>query len=169
MSRFHPLDLDLDDAQLIAIGRFAAQWAFFETEMTFTISALGMLVEGDRNMPHRFNEQLQRWRKLARAYYSTPDVRAACERLIDTAKAAHQARSTLAHGRIIGDPKRRLRRITVTQHRHLSSGWQVNSATFTPRHIEVVAKAIGTLSNDLIRFNHLFLAATPRSLPRRFL
>jgi hypothetical protein len=145
MTRFNPVDLDLDDHQLHAIGYFATQWAFFETEMAFTISALGVLVEGDRNMPQRFSEQVRRWRKLASAYYPNASVVVACEKLIDTAIQAHARRSDILHGRIIGYPKKRLRHVTVTKHRHLKSGWHVQPYTFPPSLIMKWGKAVGTL------------------------
>lgn len=71
------IQLHLTPPQLQIIGHFAARWSFFETEMDFTISALGALVENDKTMPHRFAERIKRWKKLASAAYSEPALTAA--------------------------------------------------------------------------------------------
>jgi len=43
------VDLHLSEDQLAALGALAANWSFFETEMDFTITALGKYVENDPN------------------------------------------------------------------------------------------------------------------------
>ncbi len=68
------MELHLRPKQLQALGAFAAQWSFFETEMDFTIGALEALVLKDPHMPYRFNERIKHWRKLVHKRYKTPDI-----------------------------------------------------------------------------------------------
>ena len=163
-----PFDLHLDPAQLQAIGHFAAHWSFFETEVEFTISCLGAAIDRDQTIPFAFNEKLRRWRKLARCYYTAPEILAQCNLIIDDAKKAHDLRAVILHGRMLGDPKRRKRIIAVSLERHRSAEWAVQSYDVPPRKIQKWANEVGRDSVRLIQFNAKQLPGSPRALPCRW-
>lgn len=161
------LNLFLDDAQLKAIGLFVAQWTFLETEIDFTIACLGATVDDNQIVPLSFDQKIKRWRSLNKKYHSR-QVLVRCESIIKAAEAAHNIRSILSHGRILGSPKGRNRIIAVTHHRHRQSGWTVQPYNLNARLISKWANAIGHLSSRLMHINATNLPGRPTSLPCRF-
>ena len=165
MARARTLRLFLDDRQLAAIGYFLAQWTFLESEMDFTITALRHLIEDTQELPFPFDRRLQLWRKLVSGYYKTNEQKEAIEPIIENVERAHDWRSTLAHGRMLGDPSGRVRAIKATAHRHRGRRWSVYPQDIEPRDLRKMARAMGHLTLALMDFNEKHLPVSPPSLP----
>lgn len=163
------VDLHLRPKQLQTLGLLSASWSFFETEMDFTISALGYLVENDQRMPSPFNRRAQRWRKLARTHYKNhPGVLSDAELLIDAAQNLHKGRCIALHGRIYGDPKKKSDVMRVETHRHRKE-WQLTRSTETVSSLMTAIRETKKLAKELIIFNQNNLRASPTSLPRKYI
>jgi hypothetical protein len=162
------LNLFLDDTQLKAIGLFVVQWTFLETEIEFTISCLGVNVDGNQTVPLAFKDKVKRWRFLMSKTYNQPAILRYYEALIRSSESAHNIRSILSHGRVLGDPKKRSRTVAITHHRHRRTGWHVQPYNFNARLILKWANHIGILSTRLQRLNMRYLPGSPSTLPCRF-
>jgi hypothetical protein len=67
-----PANLYLDDDQLAALGDFATHWAYLESELDFTISAMGMVAIGDPKMPFPFDDRIKHWKRLLPKMVGSP-------------------------------------------------------------------------------------------------
>ena len=160
-------DLHLKLKQLCAIGRFAAQWGYFEAEMNFTISALSHLVSGDQRIPTRFKERANYWRKMARAYFKDAKTLREAETIIDDALDLHKGRSVMIHGRVYGHPNPRSRRLFIDSHRHLKE-WRKEFREITADDLIEGALLTEAITNRLIDFNERHMPIVPPTLPRKY-
>jgi len=161
-------DLYLKPRQLYAIGLFAAQWAYFEAELDFTIAALGEFVEGNQQMPPTFKPRVKHWRRLSNAYYqSQPVLLNEIKEIIDDAAKMHRGRSVILHGRVYGDTQPKSRRLYMEGHRHLAD-WRVEFRQTTASLLIEGAELIKRLTERLMEFNEKHLPISPASLPRRY-
>lgn len=165
MPRARTLRLFLDDRQLAAIGYFLAQWTFLESEMDFTITALRHLIEGNQELFFSFAERLKLWRKLVASYYKTAEQKEEIGPIIENVERAHSWRSTLAHGRMLGDPSGRVRTIKATAHQHRKTKWSVYPSDIEPSDLRKMARSMGHLTLALMAFNEKHLPVEPSSLP----
>ena len=162
------VDLHLSPKQLQTLGLLSASWSFFETEMDFTISALGYLVENDQRMPGPFNRRAQRWRKLVRTHYKNhPGVLSDAELLIDAAQDLHKGRCIALHGRIYGDPKKKSDVMNLEIHHHRKE-WRLTRATETVSSLMTAIRETKKLTKELIIFNQNNLGVLPTSLQRKY-
>lgn len=162
------IKLNLSPIQLRTLGHLTARWAFFETEMDFTISALGEIVERKQQMPYTFDKRLARWGNLAKQLYSNkPTALHNTQCLIDAARDIHKVRRSLVHGRILGSKKRGDRKMYVEIHRHLDE-WKIEQFTTDINQINKAIFELERLTRELINFNHAYLPALPKSLPCKF-
>jgi hypothetical protein len=158
--------LHLDSNQLAAIGLFAAHWAYFETEMDFTISAMSFSVYRDSRMPFPFDDRVKHWQKLLpKLFAEKKHAIPMYEGIIAKAKKAHDTRSKFIHARAIGDDQRRTRAICFEHNQHRMGKWKVSPVSITPRKISSIARAIGELTTALISLNRRYLPVSPKSLP----
>jgi hypothetical protein len=163
------LNLNLTPAQLEAIGSFATQWTFLETEIEFTISCFGAAVEEDQTVPFPFDDKIKRWKKLVKAHFSGDAV--ACDRyekVIAVAKSAQENRSILLHGRTEGDPKKKTKTLYVEHHKHRRDGWHVQPYHLPIKLVRGWGKRLAELNASLIALNRIYLPGTPYTLPRKF-
>ena len=112
------MNLHLTDYQLRAIGLLSARWSYLEAEINFTVSGLGFVVNKDQSMPHRFNERIKLWRKLARSHYDHPTFVQA-DKIITKAKRIHDGRCLVLHGRVYRTPNEKRGEMVLETHRHL--------------------------------------------------
>jgi len=161
------VDLNLNREQLAAIGLLSARWSFFETEMDFTISALGSLMENDQRLPQRLNERIKRWRSLAKRLYTDTKVYEHIDDLITRAKNLHDTRCVVLHGRCYGDPTGQREEISVETHRHLAT-WDVHKISVTAKQILGAASKFEATAIELIKFNEKHLPVLPKSFPRKY-
>lgn len=166
-----PIDLELDDYQLQAIGLFCTQWAYFETEMMFMISGLAEHIDGNAYVEQRFSDKIKQWKRLVKAMYGKdlPDIAKKYQRIIEEGEKGHKINGILTHGRIVGD--KRTRKVHVTHHRFHRKGdsyeWRVQPYTLHARGIKSWGIAVGRITNELIKLNEKYLPVRPRSLPRK--
>lgn len=160
-----PVVLHLDQEQLAALGLFAAHWAYFETEMDFTISAMTFAVYHNQEMPFSFDDRIKQWKKVLLQLTKSRTIIKRYEAIIKNAKAAHDTRSKFLHARVIGDPQRRTRAVCFEHNRHRMGEWRVRPIVVTPRKVQAIARAIGELTTSLINLNRRHLRISPQSLP----
>lgn len=158
------IELNLTPEHLQAIGLLSARWSFLESEIDFTVSALGSLVEDDQLLPASFQKRLKLWRKLARKMYEDDKVVADnAGLLVDAAKFLHDDRCYVLHGRIFYRPTEP-GVLQVESHKHRAE-WRINRTITTVADIHRVIEEIERTTKELIRFNRKHLPAHPPSLP----
>jgi len=163
-----PVALYLDKGQLAALGLFAAHWTYFETEMDFTITAMTYHVAGNQEMPFPFADRMEHWQKMIQKYPLTPRGRRLYKSIVAIALKAQDRRSKFLHGRAIGDPTRRTKRICFEHHRHRKGKWSVQPITVEPRKIRAMARIAGAATTALISLNRRYLKVWPQSLPNTY-
>lgn len=161
-------ELHLKPRQLQAIGAFAAQWAFLETEMDFIIAGLGESIEQKQKLPNRFKDRIKWWRSLARRAYSKhPRVLKEIETIIEAIVDIHNTRALILHGRLYSYPSLRNRKILIQFHRHLDEWYISEGVTSATLIFEGVILCKQT-AEQLIKFNEKHFPGKPSSLPRKY-
>jgi hypothetical protein len=163
-----PIDLYLDEGQLASLGLFSAYWTYLETELDFTITAMSHHVTGSQRMPFPFDDRMDHWRKMIAQYPLSNYAKKLYRSIIVVAHKAHDRRSKFLHGRVVGDPRRRTRRLCFEHHRHRQGNWSVNPITIEPRELRRMARIIGSVTRTLISLNRRYLKVSPQSLPNTF-
>lgn len=159
-------DIHLTDDQFHALGEFAAHWAHLETEVNFTISALGHIVLGDQRMPYPFNRRMTHWRRVANSHYSGKHLEV-ISTIIDSVSAIHDNRSILLHGRMYGLPDEPSSTIIVESNRHLNE-WHSHIREIDTADLREGTRIIRTTHLMLVEFNAQNLRVSPPTLPRRY-
>lgn len=160
-------DLHLNDTQYAAIGRFAAAWSFFETEMDFTISALRAVLEDDQPMPTTFKQRIKRWRDLSSRLLTDNSEKKSLTDIIDQAVRIQNDRCFVLHGRLYGDPDGQSDIVQIDNHRHLEE-WTVTREGTNAQQLNEVSEMIKVLSEELLAFNEKHLPTSPNTLHRKF-
>jgi hypothetical protein len=163
-----PIYLCLNQPQLAAIGEVIAHWAFFETEVAFTLTTLVSVFEGHQKIPLPFKDRMELWRKLVRSVFKEEAVVNEYLGIERIAQSMHLARSIFAHGRILGDPKKNTDAICIENHRHRQGKWTVQRGLLTVRRLRKIARMIRSLSSHLISLNEAHLPVSLKSLPCTF-
>ena len=159
------VDLHLSDEQLAAIGLVAARWSFLETEITFTASALGSLVENNQRLPTTFKRIVQQWRKHARRHLGVGKEFTYYEQLIDAVLVAYNARNSLLHGRVYGDSTGAISDVFVDEQRHLEE-WVTTPRDFPLPWFKDHSEAVKDLTVRIITFNRQHFPISPYTLPK---
>ncbi len=158
------MNINLTDSQLRAIGLMSVRWSYLETEIDFTVSALGSSIENDQRIPLRFKERVRRWRKLARAMYEGSAL-TQIEEIIDTSKKIHDARCIVLHARVYRTAREKRGQMVMETHRHLEE-WHMQAVTLRVSGVLTACEDTLKCFNDLRSFNRRHLPASPRTLPR---
>lgn len=162
-------DLHLNQRQLASLGLFATRWGHLETEINFTISALGHIVNDDQTMPNRFGDRMKHWRRLIKAHFKdSPHLVTEAEQFVDAAKDLHDHRSMFLHGRAYGDPNQSSDVIFVEVHRHLAE-WKTLFYSLSPKLLDEGSEIAACLTIALMNFNERNMTSlVPAILPRRY-
>ena len=163
-----PVDLYLDDEQLAALGSYAAHWAYLETEIAFTITALMTLVHDHQKIPFAFTDRIDEWRLLLPKVVKSAHALRQYDGLMRVIEKAHDLRTRMLHGRALGDPLHKTRRICFEHHRHRHGHWTVNPIVVPPRFIRRAARAVAQTSHSLISLNRRYLPIQPYALPNKY-
>ena len=163
-----PVDLYLDSEQLAALGGYAAHWAYLETEIAFTITALMTLVHDHQKIPFAFTDRIGDWKRLLPKIVKSPHALRHYDGLIHVVERAHNLRTRMLHGRALGDPLRKTRRICFEHNRHRHGNWTVNPIVVTPQFIRKASRIVGQTSQSLISLNRRYLPIQPYALPNRY-
>lgn len=162
------VDAYLDDEQFAAIGRYAVYWAYLETELEFTMSAMSVLVRDDPKIPFGFEDRMKDWKKLIPQAIQSRHAARFYNSLARVALTAHATRSSLLHGRLVGDPRRKTRYMATEHHRHRHGNWNANVQYAQPRHVKRAANHLREIIYSLISLNRRYLPVEPYALPNRY-
>lgn len=166
-----PPKLYLTAKQLAAIGRFTARWAYFETEMDFTISALRALQKHPDPIPGGFADRLKYWKRLTHKQFDGSPALKAYVHIIEQLSHGQKWRSPILHGRSTGDPLRRTDAIAFEHHQHKPTGWTSTPWRINPKKLNELAAALGKYASWLKELNRIYLGALgvrPTALPSKY-
>jgi len=168
-----PPKLYLNSKQLAAIGRFAARWAYFESEMDFSISALKALQKEREPIPLGFADRLRYWKKLTLKQFAQESGLKAYLHIIEQVGHGQSLRSSILHGRSLGDPvkKNGTQQIAFSHHFHRPRGWSSRLWKITPSELNQLSKALGQYASWLKKLNAYYFGAAgvmPTALPCKY-
>ena len=143
-------------------------FAYLETEIEFTITAMSALAHNHYEIPFGFGDRMKCWKKLLPAVLTSPHAVKHYTRIIALATKAHETRSSLLHGRVLGDPQKKTRYMSTEHHQHRKGAWNSDTYFASPQRLARAVRIVGQIAYSLISLNRRYLPIQPYALPNRY-